>query len=123
MQDSDRTQDFVSTGFPPVTNKPSTACSGSSPQARRERQQGPAEHRAQLSRVPRLQRRDDEQHEGEQRPEQRAEPEQEEPQAALATTWEAAGAHFPNAETRFDVPALVERACAAAERIEIEPRA
>jgi thiamine biosynthesis protein ThiI len=28
-----------------------------------------------------------------------------------------------DAETRFDVPALVERACAAAERIEIEPRA
>jgi len=27
MQDSGRTQDFVSTGCPPVTHKPSTACS------------------------------------------------------------------------------------------------
>jgi len=27
MQDSGRTQDFVSTGCPPVTHRPSTACS------------------------------------------------------------------------------------------------
>jgi len=31
MQDSGRTQDFVSTGCQPVTHKPSTACSARAP--------------------------------------------------------------------------------------------